>query len=83
MSDSEDDYENSGSVLSVIDAMKLGQDIHVTINGTQYSVSVDNIEYNEVEDEVVAMDIWQITNVYAGNHFRFSVSTFTVKFTLV
>ena len=83
MSDSEDDYGNSGSVLSVIDAMKLGQDIHVTINGAFDSLFVGNIEYNEIEDEVVAMDVWQIFTAYAGNHYRFSVSIFTVKFILV
>ena len=83
LSVSEDDYGNSGSVLSVIDAMKLGHGIHVTINGFIQYLSSDNIEYSELEDEVVAMDIWQIVTGYATTHVRFTVSIFTVKFILV
>ena len=83
LSDSEYDDENSGSVLSVIDAMKSGQDIYVTINDEIHSLSVDNIECNEMEDEVAAMDIWQITSFRAGHYRQFSVSIFTVKFILV
>ena len=65
----------AGSVSSVIGAVKLGQDIQATI-GFGYAVSVDNIEYNDLEDEFTAMDVWRITKTptLAARIYVFSVS---------
>ena len=68
----------SGSVSSVIGAVKFGQDIHVAINNWPmgYSVNIDNIEYNDIEDRFTAMDIWQITSTvepWGVIHFTVSI----------
>ena len=65
----------AGSVSSVIGAVKLGQDIQATI-GFGYAVSVDNIEYNDLEDEFTAMDVWRITKTptLAARIYVFTVS---------
>ena len=71
----------SGSVSAVIDAVKQGQSIQM-ISG-RASLSVDHIEYNNIEDEFVIMDLWWIYATYSWNSLvdflKFYVSTCTVK----
>ena len=70
----------------MISAVKSGQGIRVVLNTNEHVVSVDNIEYNAMEDDFAAMDIWRITAGWeyvpnVGGHHVFSVSTYAVKVT--
>ena len=67
----------SGSVTSLIEAVKNGEDIRIAAGGS-YSFPVDNVEYDTAESMVGAMSIWSVsmtTKVVGGT----KIQTFQVQ----
>ena len=59
------DYDGkvtSGSVTSLIRAVKNGEDIRIAAGGS-YSFPVDNLEYDVAESVVGAMSIWSVSMI--------------------